>query len=73
MSQLVAYCFHCSNFATYDKKLRKMVCFAYPDGIPDSMWERVEKGKHYLWRIKDRLVYELKEARKKLEQDLKKK
>jgi len=68
MTELVGYCFHCSNYATYDEKLEKMVCFAYPNGIPDSMWERVEKGKHCLWRNKNRLEYELKEARKNLEQ-----
>jgi len=52
---IVGYCFWCSNHATYDEELGKMKCLAYPDGIPDSMWERVLKGKDCLWKNKDRL------------------
>ncbi len=40
---------------------------AYHDGIPDSMWQRVEQGKDCLWRNKDRLEIEIAERKKQME------
>jgi hypothetical protein len=68
MTELVGYCFHCSNFATWDEEKQNMVCFAYPNGIPDSMWQRVEAGKECLWRNKDRIEIEHKASMKKIEE-----
>jgi hypothetical protein len=59
MTELVGYCFHCSNFASWSDELQKMVCMAYHEGIPDSMWHRVEAGKNCLWRNKNRLDIEI--------------
>jgi hypothetical protein len=64
---LVGYCFHCSNFAIWDDKLQKMICLAYYDGIPDSMWERVEAGKNCLYWKKDRLEIQNVEMKKQIE------
>ena len=61
MTELVGYCFHCSNGAMWDDEKQKMICMAYHDGIPDSMWKRVEAGKNCLYYKKDRLLMETEE------------
>ena len=66
MSELVGYCFHCSNFARWDDEKQKMVCQAYHEGIPDSMWHRVEAGKNCLYWKKDRLSTQIAEIDKQL-------
>lgn len=68
MTELIGYCFHCSNFASWSDEKQNMACFAYPDGIPDSMWHRVEAGKECRWRDKDRITIEYNAGLKKLEQ-----
>ena len=67
MTELVGYCFHCSNFASWSDELQKMTCMSYPDGIPDSMWHRVEAGKNCLYYKKDRLLMETEELEKQLD------
>jgi len=64
---LVGYCYFCKNFAVWDEKLQKMRCFAYFDGIPASMWERVEAGKQCLYRNKDRIRSQEQEIRKQID------
>lgn len=39
---------------------------AYHDGIPDSMWHRVEAGKNCLYWKKNRLILETEEFEKQL-------
>ncbi len=68
MTELVGYCFHCSNFARWDDEKNNMVCLSYVNGIPDSMWHRVEAGKECRWRDKDRIQIEHDATMKKLEQ-----
>ncbi len=68
MTELVGYCYWCSNCAVWNDKLQKMTCLAYMNGIPDSMWKRVEQGKQCIWRAKDRVTIEHEATLKKIEE-----
>ena len=70
MKCLLGYCLshRCSNFPMWDDEKKKMVCNAYHDGIPDSMWHRVEAGKNCLYLNKDRITMDFSKIRKKMEQ-----